>query len=164
MFQVQSTPNDVSLLWKPATLRLIRRRFFEGNQLLEKQRTAATLRAYIAALRLFFTFAKAKVDTLATIGVSVDAEASRQIDGANQLLDGWLKTLSRSVHIRRSQLRKRDDEEMLSMADLKSILESAESRSITADMLALEGKVVGSISRDDFARYLFISMTIAFLC
>ena len=60
LYQVQSDPTDVRLLWDDVAVNMIRNKFFENNNLSEKPRTATTMRAYIMALRLFYQFVLAK--------------------------------------------------------------------------------------------------------
>ena len=59
LYQVQTIPRDVTLLWNDEAVHVIRKRFFENNHLAEKPRTATTLRAYVTALRLFYNFVQA---------------------------------------------------------------------------------------------------------
>ena len=76
-----------------------------------------------------------------------------KIKSCNIVPDGWLKTLAPADHIQKAAIRKKDEEERLTKEDLRKIMNSEESKSITREMLKLEKKNVTAISRDQFAKY-----------
>ena len=153
LYQVQGVPRDVQLLWDDAALNIVRKRFFEDNHLLEKPRTAATLRAYITALRVFYDFVPAKYCLLNQSGRKIYKSDQDKVKSSSILLDGWLKTLAPAIHVRRAEIRKKAHEELLSTEDLKKIVNSQQSKNITNEMLKLENKTISAISCDQFAKF-----------
>ena len=151
LYQVQTIPRDVTLLWNDEAVHVIRKRFFENNHLAEKPRTATTLRAYVTALRLFYDFVQAKQRT--RTGTPIAKEDIEKVKSCNVSLDGWLKTLAPALHVRKASIRKKDEEERLSVSDLKKLVNSPQSKEVTKKMLQLEKKKVNTVTRGEFAKY-----------
>ena len=97
----------VNMLWDDNGLSNLRATFFEGNHLLpeQKRRKPHTLRAYITALRLFYKFLLARRMYLANQDIfTISSNDVVLIRSAQELTEGWLKSLAKSVAFRNQDL------------------------------------------------------------
>ena len=95
------------MLWDDDGLPNLRATFFEGNHLLPEQRRRKphTLRAYITALRLFYKFLLARRMYLSNQDVlTLTSNDVVLIRSAQELTEGWLKSLAKSVAFRNQDL------------------------------------------------------------
>ena len=91
---------NVNRLWDDDGLTNLRATFFEGNYLLpeDKKRKPHTLRAYITALRLFYKFLLARRMYLTNQDIlTLTSNDVVLIRSAQELTEGWLKSLAKSV-------------------------------------------------------------------
>ena len=106
LFEIDEQLN-VHMLWDDDGLSNLRATFFEGNHLLpqEQQRKPHTLRAYITALRLFYKFLLARSMYLSNQDIlKITGNDVVLIRSAQELTEGWLKSLAKSVAFRNQDL------------------------------------------------------------
>lgn len=161
LYEIDRHMSDVSLLWEPKALNKIRNTFFEGNSLLAKPRAPTTLKAYITALRLFYTFLGAKKQDLLDIGLLVNKEAQQKITSAQDLLSGWLKSLSTACNLRRIAVRKRDTERPLTLNDIVKIANSEKAKKVRQEMMEFNKKKETSITKVVNINYILFKETVA---
>ncbi|CAB4029971.1 Hypothetical predicted protein [Paramuricea clavata] len=117
-------------------------------------RTPSTLKAYVAALRLFYKFVIARQHTITNeLHITINTELLDELKSCDTLLNGWRASLSTGIQPRKKVQRKQDFDERLTLEEYREIANNKDSKQAARNLLRLENSLITGVTCDEFARY-----------